>query len=375
MLSLKAIKYAVPTVTFVLAAFSAQANEVVKIGVAGPLTGAEAHLGKDVENGARLAIEDLNHQGVVIAGTKVTFELVSEDDQGDPKTAVQVAQRLVDEGVKGVVGHLSSGPTIAASRIYASAGIPQVATAATNPLYTSQGFPTTFRLMANDHQQGATLGAFAQKLAGKGVVAIVDDRTAYGQGLADEVAKYLDVHHVPVADREYTNEQAVEFSSILTKIKGASPTVIVYGGADAQAGPMVRRMKTLGINAAFIGGDAVCTGNWDTLSSGAAEGQYCTEAGAPHSAMPKYGEFQDRFQKAYGKIVAFAPYSYDAVMILAKAMQDANSTDPKVYLHALAKEKYDGITGHIQFTPTGDNANGTVVVYKMVKGELTPVTQ
>jgi branched-chain amino acid transport system substrate-binding protein len=375
MLCSKPIQFLLSVMVLSVTAVDVQADEVVKIGIAGPLTGAEAHLGKDTENGARLAVQDLNRQGISIANNHVTFELISEDDQGDPKTAVQVAQRLVDDGVKGVVGHLSSGPTIAASRIYANAGIPQIATAATNPTYTLQGFPTTFRLMATDNQQGSTLASLAQKLAGSGSVAIVDDRSAYGQGLADEVAKNLNEHHVPIVAREYTNENAVEFSSILTKLKGERPAVIVYGGADAQAGPMVRRMKTLGITAAFIGGDGVCTSNWATLASGAAEGQYCTQAGSPHSAMPKYADFEARFQKAYGKIVAFAPYAYDATMLLAKAMQDANSTDPHVYGHFLAKEKYNGITGLVSFTPTGDNANGTVVVYQITKGELVPVTQ
>lgn len=369
------ISFVTLTVFGLGSSISVLADEIVKIGLAGPLTGAEAHLGKDMENGARMATDELNRKGTEVGGKRITIELVSDDDQGDPKTAVQVAQRLVDRGVKGVIGHLSSGPTIAVSRVYSDAGIPQIAPAATNPQYTGQGFRTTFRLMATDRQQGAVLGAYAKKLAGHGSIVIVDDRTAYGEGLADEVAKYLKDNHVSVVDREYTIEKAVDFSSILTKIKGYGPAVIVYGGADAQAGPMVRRMKQLGIKSAFIGGDAVCTGNWASLSGGAAEGQYCTEAGAPHSAMPGYGQFQGRFQNKYGPVIAFAPYSYDAMMLLVKSMQDAGSTDPRVYLPVLSRETYAGITGQIRFSTTGDNANGVVVVYQIQKGTLIPATE
>lgn len=347
--------------------------EIVKIGIAGPLTGPIAHLGKDAESGAKLAISEVNQRSIVIGGSPVTFELVSEDDQGDPKTAVQVAQRLVDSGVKGVVGHLNSGPTIVASRIYADAGVPQVAPVATNPTLTTQGFKTTFRLMATDNQQGGTIASFAKRLGGAGGIALVDDRSSYGQGLIDEVEKDLRAQGIKPVAREYTSDRAVDFSAILTSLKAARPAVIVYGGADAQAGPMVKRMTELGIKAAFIGGDGVCTGDWTSLSGGADEGQYCTQAGTPHDQMPQYKAFETRFERNFGKVVVFAPYSYDATMLIVDAMQRANSTDPKLYAPVLAASPYNGITGRISFTPNGDNQNGSVWVYQVRRGELVPL--
>lgn len=369
------------TIRIVLVALAASvltdmaAAQVVKIGIAGPLTGPISRLGKDAELGAKLAIGDANRQGIVIDGKRVTFELVSEDDQGDPKTAVQVAQRLVDERVSGVVGHLNSGPTIVASRVYANAGIPQIAPVATNPTFTLQGFKTTYRLMATDSQQGAKIASFARRLAPLGRIALIDDRSAYGQGLIDQVQKDLAAAGVKPVAREYTTDQAVDFSAILTSIKRTSPSVIVFGGADAQGGPMVKRMGELGIKAAFIGGDGVCTGDWTRLSGGADEGQYCTQAGAPHGSMPAYERFAARFEKAFGtKIVEFAPYSYDATMLLVDAMRRANSSDPRIYAEALRTSRYTGVTGKVEFTDNGDNRNGQVWVYQVKKGELAPVS-
>ena len=349
--------------------------DVVKIGIAGPLTGPVARLGKDSENGAKLAIADANQQGIVIDGKPATFELVSEDDQGDPKTAVQVAQRLLDSGVKGIVGHLNSGATVVASRVYATAGMPQIAPVATNPALTQQGFPTTFRLMATDTQQGARMAAFIRRLPPKPRVALIDDRSTYGQGLIDVVEHDLAAAGIQPVKREYTTDQAVDFSGILTSIKASAPNVFVFGGADAQAGPMVRRMGELGIKAAFIGGDGVCTGDWTRLSGGANENQYCTQAGAPRDRMLSYPHFAERFEKQFGtKVVAFAPYSYDSTMLLIDAMKRAHSSDPKIYLSALASTRYTGITGPIAFTPKGENRNGEVWVYQVKQGQLVPIS-
>lgn len=158
------------------------ASAVVKIGHVAPTSGAIAHLGKDNENGARLAIEELNAAGVTIGGKKITLELMAEDDAADPKQGTAVAQKLVDAKVAGVVGHLNSGTTIPASSVYSAAGIPQIAPSSTHPKYTRQGFKTTFRMVADDARLGATLGKYTVgTLKGK-VIAVIDDRTAYGQG-------------------------------------------------------------------------------------------------------------------------------------------------------------------------------------------------
>ncbi|APY94325.1 branched-chain amino acid ABC transporter substrate-binding protein [Burkholderia pseudomallei] len=356
-------------------AFDAHAqSSVVRIGVAMPLTGPVAHLGKDVQNGAQLAVDELNRAPPTIDGKPVKFVLVVEDDQGDPRQAVQVAQRLVDARVAGVVGDLNSGPTIVAAKVYAAAGIAQIAPAATHPAYTQLGYKTAFRLMATDNQQGTSLAGLAAKLAKGRPIALIDDRGAYGQGLIDQTEKTLRASGVTRIIRDYTTDTAVNFASILTRVKGAHAAVIVYGGADAQAGPMVRQMKALGIDAAFVGSDGVCTGQWTALSSGANEGQFCTQAGDPRARMAGYAAFERRFEARYGKVIVFAPYGYDAVMLLADAMRRANSTEPAALLGALATTRYDGVIGRIRFSPQGDNLNGAVTVYRVQRGALVPVS-
>src|SRR6185436_13560749 len=227
---------------------------VVKIGQVSPLTGPQAHLGKDNDNGARLAVEEMNAKGVTIGGAKVRFELVSEDDQADPKTGTVVAQKLVDNKVAGVIGHLNSGTTIPASKIYSDAGIPQISPSATAVAVTAQGYKSVFRTMANDAQQGKVLGEFAVKSGAKRV-AIIDDRTAYGQGLADEFVKAAKAGGATIVAREYTNDKATDFRAILTGIKGKKPDLVFYGGMDAQAGPMASQMQSLAVSAKFLGGD------------------------------------------------------------------------------------------------------------------------
>src|SRR6476661_817091 len=161
----------------------------VKIGTASPLTGPQAHIGIDIRNGVQLGVDDANAAGVEIGGRKVKLELIAEDDEANPTKAQTVAQKFVDAKVVAVVGHFNSGASIPASKVYSDAGIPQISPSSTNPKYTLQGFKTTFRVVANDLQQGKVLGEYAVKKLGAKSVAIIDDRTAYGQGLADEVEK------------------------------------------------------------------------------------------------------------------------------------------------------------------------------------------
>src|SRR6187399_1233840 len=226
---------------------AASAQEVVKIGHVGPISGAIAHLGKDNENGARMAIDELNAKGVVIGGKKIKFELLAEDDAADPKQGTAAAQKLVDAKVNGVIGHLNSGTSIPASKIYSDAGIPQISPSATNPKYTRQGFKSAFRVVANDGQLGGTLGRYAvQELKGKSIVTI-DDRTAYGQGVAEEFAKAVKASGGQIQDSQYTTDKATDFTAILTAVKAKKPDIVFYGGMDAVAGPMIRQMKQLGI--------------------------------------------------------------------------------------------------------------------------------
>lgn len=341
--------------------------QVVRIGSVAPLTGPQAHIGKDNDNGARLAVEEINAQGLTLGGKKVRLELLSEDDQADPKTATIVAQKLVDAGVVAVIGHLNSGTTIPASKYYHDAGIPQISPSATAIAYTAQGYKNAYRVMANDEQQGRVLGQYAvQKLKAR-KIAIIDDRTAYGQGLADEFERAALAAGAEVVTREYTNDRATDFTAILTAIKGKAPDLIFFGGMDPQAGPMAQQMKRLGLTARFLGGDGMQNANFLKLAGEGAEGAIASSPGLPLDAMPGGPDFKRKFESKYGQIQIYAPYAYDAVMVLVDAMRRADSYEPAKVLAELPKTNYAGVTGQIRFDAKGDIQGGAVTLYQ-VKG-------
>jgi branched-chain amino acid transport system substrate-binding protein len=342
---------------------------VVKIGSAAPLTGPQSHLGKDNENGPRMAIDELNAQGLVIGGKKVRFELISEDDQADPKTGAIVAQKLVDEGVAAVIGHLNSGTTRPAAKIYSDAGIPEITPSATATDLTQQGYKTLFRMMANDSQQGKALGEFAVNKFGAKKIAIIDDRTAYGQGLADEFEATAKAAGATIVDREYVDDEKVEFRAVLTSIKGKNPDLIFYGGMDTQAGPMIAQMKTLDIKAQFLSGDGARSQAFLNLGGAATEGAIASTPGLPLEKMPGGQAFAKKFNAKYGAIQNYAPFAYDAVMTIADAMKQADSTAPAKYLPVLAKIKREGIIGPIEFDDKGDLKSSTITIYQVKNGQ------
>ncbi len=267
-------------------AAAAAGGDTVKIGFAAPLTGPQAHYGEEYKNGVTLAIEDANAEKPTIGGKPVTFELDAQDDQADPKTATQLAQKLVDDKVAGIIGHFNSGCAIPASKIYSDAGIPMIAMA-TSPVFTAQGFKNTFRSMTSDTQQGSVMGKFVVDTLKAKKIVIVDDRTAYGQGLADEFEKAVKAAGGEVAKREFTNDKATDFAAILTSIKGVNPDVVFYGGADAQSAPMAKQMKRLGLKAPLISGEMTKTPNFLQLAGKEAEGSIASLAGLPLEQMPK----------------------------------------------------------------------------------------
>ena len=355
------------SVALLTGAVSAQ-DLVVRIGHVGPISGAIAHLGKDNENGARMAIDELNAKGVTIGGRKARFELLAEDDAADPRQGTAAAQKLVDSKVNGVVGHLNSGTSIPASRIYSEAGIPQISPSSTNPRFTRQGFKTTFRVVADDVHLGGTLGRYAvQTLKGKNI-AVIDDRTAYGQGVADEFEKAVKAAGGNVVGREFTNDKATDFTAILTTLRGKNPDVVFFGGMDAVAGPMLRQMKTLGINAKFVGGDGICSPQLASLAAGtmADDQVYCAKAGGVDKEGEKaMADFNAAFKRKFNTDVqVYAPYVYDAVNVMVAAMVKAGSADPARYLPELAKtEGFRGVTGTIAFDNKGDIKNGALTLY------------
>jgi branched-chain amino acid transport system substrate-binding protein len=347
---------------------------VVKIGHVAPTSGGIAHLGKDNEMGARMAIDELNAKGVTIGGKKAKFELLAEDDAGDPKQGTAAAQKLVDSKVNGVVGHLNSGTSIPASKIYSDAGVPQISPSATNPKFTRNGYKTTFRVVADDVHLGGTLGRYAVKdLKGKSI-AVIDDRTAYGQGVADEFEKAVKASGGKTVGREFTNDKATDFTAILTSLKAKKPDVVFFGGMDAVAGPMLRQMKQLGIEAKFMGGDGICTGELPKLAAGTmGDGQVvCAEAGGVDGSAKKgLDDFKVAFKKKFNADVQiYAPYVYDAVNVMVAAMVKAGSAEPAKYLPVLAKtDGYKGVTGTIGFDAKGDIKNGALTLFTYKGGQ------
>jgi branched-chain amino acid transport system substrate-binding protein len=362
-------------IALALASGAAQSQDVVTIGFASPLSGSQANYGKDNQNGAQMAIDDLNAQNLVIGGKPVKFRLQAEDDQAEPKLGPVIAQKLADAKVAGVVGHFNSGVTIPASRVYSEAGIPELSVS-TNVKYTHQGFKTAFRLMADDDKQGTALGEYAVKKLGYKRLAVIDDSTAYGQGLADAFDAAVKASGGQVVKREHSNDKAVDFNTLLTSVKGASPDAIFFGGYDAQAGPMAKQMKLLGMNIPLMGGETMNSAKFIELAGPAAEGSIASTPGAALESRPGGKAFAAKYKSKYNSDVGlYTPYFYDGVMVIAAAMKAANSTDPAKYLPALAKINHPGVTADIQFDANGDLTKGLLTIFRVKNGKWEVVSQ
>ena len=356
-----------------VAGFAAAQDAVVKIGHVGPMSGSQAHYGKDNENGVRMAIDDLNAQNIVIGGKKIKFEIAAEDDAADPKQGTAVAQKLCDAKVAGVVGHLNSGTTIPASKVYNDCGIPHVTGAATNPNLTKPGYKTTYRIIANDNALGAGLAFYAADALKLKKVAIIDDRTAYGQGVAEVFKKTAEAKGMTVVDEQFTTDKATDFMAILTAVKSKNPDAVFFGGMDAQGGPMLRQMEQLGMsNVKYFGGDGICTAEVAKLSGGAKtlNNVVCAEGGASLAKMPGGEAWKKRYDAKYpGQFQIYSPYTYDATFVLVDAMKRANSTDPKVYVPELIKTNFKGVTTTIAFEPNGELKNPAITLYVYKDGK------
>ena len=347
------------------------AGIVVTIGHAGPLTGGIAHQGKDDENGVALAIEQANARKLVIGGKPVSFRLISEDDQGDPKIGTLVAQKLVDARVAAVIGHLNSGVTSPASEIYGRAGIPVISGSATNPVLTERGMKGVFRTVGRDDQQGPAIAAYiAGELKAKRV-ALVDDKTAYGEGLVNEVEKALKAAGVKIVARERTHDKETDFKAILTRIKQRGAEVVFHGGMDATGGPLLKQARELGIRAQFAFGDGACTDEMGQLAGPAGEGLACSQAGLPAAAATK--EFLEAFNRKYGPTKLYAPFYYDATNVVIEAMRRAQSVDPAKFTPEIYRTSHQGATGRIEFDEKGDRRNAEMTIFRMKRGEIVPV--
>ena len=344
----------------------------VRIGHVGPLTGGIAHLGKDNENGARLAVEEANEAKMQIGGQAVKFVLVAEDDQADPKVGTTVAQKLVDAKVNGVVGHLNSGVSIPASAIYNQAGIPMISGSSTNPQLTEQKFSGVFRVVGRDDQQGPAVASFLIAERKPKLVAVIDDATAYGEGIANEVEKTLKAASIEVLPREKGTDKTTDWKAVLTKLRGRSPDAVFYGGMDATGGPLLKQGRELGIKAVFSFGDGACTDKMKELAGDAAEGLLCSQAGIPPQAASQ--KFLDAYKKKFNADpILYAPFTYDAANLLIEAMKKANSADPAKYLPELQKISLSGATGTITFDEKGDRKDAEITIFTMKGGKIEPL--
>lgn len=371
--SLKAVAVA-PALLFSALVFSSAATAGdVAIGFAAPLTGASAHYGIDVKRGAELAIDDANAKNLVIGGQPVHFTLDAEDDQGDPRIGSQVAQKLVDAGVVGIVGHFNSGTSIPASAIYHGAGIPMVSPTATNPTLTAQGFENVFRVTNSDAQMGQLAGRSAvETLKGKSI-AVIDDRTAFGQGMADEFVKGVEKSGAKVVDREFTTDKAVDFKAQLTHMKSFNPDVVFWAGLDQQAGMVAKQMRQLGMKATLLGGGSFENETFLQVAGADADGAMSWDYGVPLSKLKAGEQFDEKMKAKYQQgVVAYAPAAYDATWVLIRAMQKANSTDPKVYGPLVKSVAFEGVSGNIAFMPNGDMKDPAATFYKVKGGKWVP---
>ena len=369
------LKLTVAAAIAAAAGVSLAQDMVVKIGHVAPMSGGQAHYGKDNENGVRMAIEDLNAKGVMIGGKKVKLEIAAEDDAADPKQGTAVAQKLCDAKVAGVVGHLNSGTTIPAAKIYNDCGIPHITGAATNPNLTKPGYNTTYRIIANDNALGAGLATYAADTLKLKRIAVIDDRTAYGQGVAEVFAKVAKTKGIEIVDQQFTNDKATDFMAILTAIKSKKPDGVFYGGMDAQAGAMLRQMDQLGLSGVkYFGGDGICTSEIIKIASGAKalDGVVCAEGGASLAKMPGGAAWKAKYDAKYpNQFQVYSPYTYDATFVLVDAMQRASSIDPKVYIPKLKETNFKGVTANIAFEPSGEMKNPSITLYSYTGGKKT----
>ncbi|MCE0872689.1 branched-chain amino acid ABC transporter substrate-binding protein [Pseudomonas monteilii] len=347
----------------------AEGSEVVRIGFAGPLTGPSAHQGQDVEHGIQIAVEEANQQQLKIGDKVARFKLVSEDDVADPRTGTAVAQRLVDSKVAVVIGHYNSGTSIPASKIYAAAGIPQISPSATNPTLTRQGIPSVFRTVNDDATLGRYAGNYLVSQLKAQRIAIFDDRTAYGQGLADEVTKAVKAAGGNVVVREYTNDKSTDFNAILTTAKAQKADAVFFAALDYQAAPMAKQMKTLGMKARFMNIGNLPNDSFRQMAGSAAEGTYAWNYGTPLQDMPKGAAFEQKLKDKFGVgVVQSSPAAYDATWAAINAMVKAGSDDPKVYLPVLKNQSYEGVTGTIAFDDQGNLKNPAATVFQFADG-------
>ncbi|WP_432422273.1 branched-chain amino acid ABC transporter substrate-binding protein [Robbsia betulipollinis] len=352
------------------------AVRTVRIGHAGPLSGAEAHLGQDSENAARLAVEEINARGLSIDGQAITLELDAQDDGGDPRKGVTVARKLVADQVVGVIGDLASAVSIPASQVYGAAGVTQLSSSSTDPAFTGQGYKTSYRMVANDTQQGTALAALAIESLHAKTLAVVDDGTPYGKHLAAAFLQAVRAHAGGANLRDVAREsenpgmrgaepRGADLKAILKRLKARAPNVVLFAGMDVAGGAFVRQMAASGLHATVLGGDGLCSEKGAALAGAAVDNLICAQVGPALSSMDQGAAFAQRYAARFHiPVQAYAPFAYDAVYVLVDAMKRANAVDPAKILAAMPSTDYTGLTGPIAFTARGELKQAAVTLYQ-----------
>ena len=335
------------------------AHAQIKLGVGGPITGGSAAFGAQLKNGVEQAVEDINAAGGIL-GQKLS--VVVGDDRADPKEGVSVANKFAADGVKFVIGHFNSGVTIPASDVYQENGMMVITPAATNPKVTDRpGMWNVFRVCGRDDQQGSVAGAIiAARFKGKRV-AVIHDKTTYGQGLADETRKSMNAKGVKEVMYEGINKDDKDFTALVSKLKAANPDLIYWGGLHDTAGLIVRQMRDQGVKAPLMGGDGITDDEFAAIAGPGAEGTLMTFSPDPRT-NPKNKDIVEVFRKRRGfEPQAYTLYSYAAVQIIKQAAEAANSLDPRKVAEAMHSGKaFNTVLGDVSFDKKGDVTGYTV---------------
>ncbi|WP_197703727.1 branched-chain amino acid ABC transporter substrate-binding protein [Variibacter gotjawalensis] len=355
----------------VLFAGSAQAQ--VKFGIAGPITGPNAAFGAQIKNGVEQAVEDINASGGIL-GQKIATPLPIGDDASDPKQGVSAANNFAGSGVKFVIGPFNSGVTIPGSEVFQENGILQITPAATNPTVTERGMWNIFRTCGRDDQQGAVAGAYIVKNMKDKKIAIIHDKTTYGQGLADETRKAMAKGGMKEVLYEGVNTGEKDFSALISKIKAAGADLVYWGGLHTEGGLIVRQMRDQGVKAPLMGGDGITSDEFAQVGGPGTEGTLMTYGPDPRK-RPEAKDVVERFRKKNFEPEAYTLYSYAAVQIIKQAAEAAKSLDPKKVAEQMKSgQTFKTVIGDISYDKKGDVTRLDYVMYiwkKNAQGKIT----
>ena len=360
------ISCAALTIMLVVMGGCQKKEEVIKIGVAAPLTGDQAKIGTDLRNGVTLAVEEWNAKGGVL-GKKIA--VVAVDDQHDPKQAVSVANKLVNERVAGVVGHFNSSCSIPSSDVYHRGGVPMISPGSTNPQLTEKGYRGVFRVCGRDDQQGKVGAEFVINKLNLKRIAVIHDKTTYGQGLADEFRKFVK-GKVEIVYYGGIIQGDKDFKTVLTSVREKNPQLIYFGGIYPEAGLLVKQARELGIAVPFMSGDGTIDPKFVEIAGvKAAEGTYLTFS-PDTKQIPTAKSFVENYERKYGEIGPYSVYAYDAANILLTAVREAGSSEGKAVMDKLHSMEFSGALGKIRFDEKGDVTVSPYVVWITKDGKF-----